>query len=106
METTKQVSRKELLQLAFFKLLKTKKEDAALCLSTKLMTENSCQKGEIYFADSSQELEIIETLDCILEGKRFVDLCDIFHTGIYVYRIEGIEGADVIINTKRYEEYK
>lgn len=101
MENTKQVSRKELLQYAFFKLLKTKKEDAALTLSSKLINQDLSGSSNVYFADSTPELEAIQALNYLLEGKSFGDLCNIERSGRFIYRIEG---ADVIINTKRYEE--
>lgn len=102
MENTKQVSRKELLQITFFKLLKIKKENAALTLASKLINQDFSGSSNVYFGSSTPELEAIEALNYILEEKRFGDLCDMSHAGRYVYKTEG---ADVIINTKRYEEY-
>ena len=103
METTKQVSRKELLQLAFFSLLKAGEEDAALTLSSKLINQDLSGSRYVYFDDSISEIKAIHILNWILEGKRFVELCHIERSGRYIYKTEG---TDVTINTKRYEEYK
>lgn len=99
----KQVNRKELLQLAFFKLVKQGDEPVALCLADKMISSEHRGSTYVHFADREEELEIIKTINLFLEDRHFEDICNLNHRGIYKFNLEG---RDVTINTKRYEEYK
>lgn len=96
---TKQVSRKELLQLAFFKLVKQGKEKAALSLSSKLISSDQSGSHDIRFGDKEEELEAIRTIKGFLEGKPFDELCSLTRAGHYMF---DITGKDVTINNDKY----
>lgn len=98
---TKQVSRKELLQLAFFKLLKQGKQQAALCLSDKLIFAENRGSDYVNFSGKEVELEIIIFISEFLEDKRFGDLCALNHHGIFSFNLEG---KTVTINVDKYDE--
>lgn len=101
MENTKQVSRKELLQLAFFKLVKQGNEPVALCLADKMISSEHRGSTYVNFADREEELEIIRTIDLFLEDRHFGDMCNLNHRGIYAFNLEG---RDVTINVENYEK--
>lgn len=98
---TKQVNRKELLQLAFFKLVKQDKEKAALCLSDKMISQEHRGSNNVNFGDKEEELEIIRCIDQFLEDKHFGDMCDLNRLGHYLFKLNG---KDVTINIESYEK--
>ncbi|MFV0500038.1 MAG: hypothetical protein ACK5MH_00415 [Bacteroidales bacterium] len=97
----KLISRKELLQLTFFKLLKQGKQQAALCLSDKLIFAENRGSDYVNFEDKEVELEIIRFIDEFLENKHFSDICNLNRYGHFQF---DITGKDVIINVENYEK--
>jgi len=100
-DKTKQVSRKELLQLAFFKLVKQGNEKAALSLSFKLINQEHSGTNYIRFGGSENELEALRIIDQFLEGTTLGDMSDLTRYGHYMFNLKG---EDVTINVENYEK--
>ncbi len=100
-DKTKQVSRKELLQLAFFKLVKQGNEKAALSLSFKLINQEHSGTNYIRFGGSENELDALIIIDQFLEGTTLGNMSDLTRFGHYMFNLKG-EG--VTINVENYEK--
>lgn len=98
---TKEVSRKELLQLAFFKLVKQGNEKAALSLSFKLINQEHSGTNYIRFGASENELDALIIIDQFLEGTTLGNMSDLTRFGHYMFNLKG-EG--VTINVENYEK--
>lgn len=88
MNMKKEVTKKELCQTAFLRLIRIGKADAALCLSTKLICEDISGSGQIKFGGLRSELEIIEIINNLLEGITLSDICDITPYGFFILKFD------------------